>query len=229
VGSSFQKTQAAIDSVGTLVLAAMSQLRPTPPSRTTSSPVALPSPSVVGSASLEETLARRRSVRSFSPRPLGAAGVGQLLWAAQGMTDEDGRRTAPSAGATYPLELYALTADGVFRYQPADHALQLVRPIDARPELAAAADGQECVASAPLILAITSVAARTEARYQSRAEGYIRLEAGHAAQNVLLQAVALGLGAVPVGWFDKARVGETLEVPPGETPLYLIPVGHPAQ
>jgi len=226
------RMRAAIAVLATIILIAVSQVRSTPPPPAApapaSSPVALPSPNVAGTTSLEETLARRRSVRSFSPRQLTAGEVGQLLWAAQGTTDEQGHRTAPSAGASYPLELYALTAAGVFRYLPADHALRLVRAADARPELGAAALGQESVASAPLVLVITGVVARTAARYGSRAERYVWLEAGHAAQNVLLQAVALGLGAVPVGAFDDGRVREILGAPADEAPLYVIPVGHPA-
>lgn len=190
----------------------------------------LPSPSTVGAMSVEEALAARRSVRDFSTRPLSSAQVGQLLWAAQGVTDAQGRRTAPSAGARYPLELYAVSAQATFRYLPAEHALATIREGDLRQELCAAALGQEAVGSAPLVVVIVAVPARTAARYgQERAMRYIQLEAGHAAQNLLLQAVALGLGGVPVGAFDDSRVSAILGLPADQAPLYLLPVGYPAE
>lgn len=186
----------------------------------------LPSPVVRGSVSVEEALAARRSVREYSTEALSRAEIGQLLWAAQGVTSFDGRRTAPSAGATYPLELLAATADGVFRYLPRDHALRTVLSGDVRGNLARAAY-QAFVGEAPLVIVVAAVPARTEARYGDRAERYVALEAGHAAQNVLLEAVALGLGGVPVGSFDDAAVAAVVGLEAGETPLYLLPVGHP--
>lgn len=187
----------------------------------------LPSPVVRGSVSVEEALAARRSVREYSTEALSRAEIGQLLWAAQGVTSFDGRRTAPSAGATYPLEILAATADGVFRYLPRDHALRSVLSGDVRGNLARAAADQAFVGEAPLVIVVAAVPARTEARYGDRAERYVALEAGHAAQNVLLEAVALGLGAVPVGSFDDAAVAAVVGLEAGETPLYLLPVGHP--
>jgi len=224
--------RAAVAVLAVIILIAVSQARsaPSPPAMPGpgSGLVALPSPDLDGGLSLEEALARRRSERSFSSEALTRAEVGQLLWAAQGVTDGQGRRTAPSAGATYPLELYAVIPEGVYHYLPAGHALSLVRAGDVRGELGAAALGQESVAAAPLVVVITGVVARTAARYGSRAERYTWLEAGHAAQNVLLQAVALDLGAVPVGAFDDARVRDVVRAPADEAPLYLLPVGHRA-
>lgn len=223
---------AALGALAVIILFAVTQARPTSNQPAApapaGSPVALPSPDLAGAISLEETLARRRSVRSFSSRVLTAAEVGQLLWAAQGVTDAGGHRTAPSAGATYPLEVYAVTPDGVSRYLPGEHALRPVRTGDMRQELAAAALGQEAVASAPLVVVVTGVVARTASRYGARAERYVWLEAGHAAQDVLLQAVALDLGAVPIGAFDEDRVRVVVGAPADEVPLYLIPVGQPA-
>jgi SagB-type dehydrogenase family enzyme len=187
----------------------------------------LPSPVVRGSMSVEEALATRRSVREYSGEALTTAEIGRLLWAAQGVTSFDGRRTAPSAGATYPLELLAATPDGVYRYVPADHGLRAVLSGDVRGDLARAAAEQAFVGEAPLLIVVAAVPARTEARYGDRAERYIALEAGHAAQNVLLEAVALGLGAVPVGSFDDAAVSRIVGLAPDEAPLYLLPVGHP--
>lgn len=189
--------------------------------------IALPSPALRGSVSLEEALAGRRSVREFTARSLTQAEIGQLLWAAQGVTSADGRRTAPSAGATYPLELYAVTANGVGLYLPAEHALAPVRSDDVRPNLARAALSQEFVAEAPLVVVVAALPERTEARYGARAERYVALEAGHAAQNLLLEATALGLVGVPVGSFDDATVASLLRLRDEEVPLYLLPIGHP--
>jgi SagB-type dehydrogenase family enzyme len=184
------------------------------------SAVPLPPPATTGSASLEGLLAARRSVRSFAPTALTDAQVGQLLWAAQGVTDEAGHRTAPSAGARHPLELHAATPAGVWRYLPREHALAPVLARDVRPELRVAALDQETVGAAPLVVVVTGVAARTSARYGPRAERYVSLEAGHATQNLLLQAVALGLGAVPIGAFGDPEVARVLRLPAGKSPLY---------
>lgn len=190
--------------------------------------LALPSPRTRGSWSLEETLVRRRSIREFSPDGLTAGELGQLLWAAQGVTDAEGRRTAPSAGALYPLELYAVTPDGVFHYLPVDHTLVVVRRGDVRPQLRRAALDQDVVEEAPAVIVVTGVIGRTSAKYGAeRATRYVHLEAGHAAQNLLLEAVALGLGAVPIGAFDDGQVRSVLGLSADETPLYLLPVGHP--
>jgi SagB-type dehydrogenase family enzyme len=201
------------------------------PAEPTTSPasttLSLPAPVTTGTLSLEEALTSRRSVREFASQPLSWAQIGQLLWAAQGITDAEGRRTAPSAGATYPLDLYAVTADATWLYVPAQHALASVQDRDLRPELRAAALDQAAVGTAPLVVVIVGVPSRTAERYgEERAIRYVQLEAGHAAQNLLLEAVALGLAAVPMGAFDDAQLGSVLDLPAGHTPLYLIPVGH---
>jgi len=196
-----------------------------------SAPVAvtpLPTPAVSGDVSLEAALAGRRSVREFSDRPLAAAELGQLLWAAQGITDPRGYRTAPSAGALYPLEIYVATAGGLYHYQPARHALAVVGGSDVRQALYEAALRQEAVSRAPAVFVIAAVYERTAVKYGAeRSPRYVHLEAGHAAQNVLLQAVALGLGAVPIGAFDDGAIQEAMGLPAEEQPLYLIPVGRP--
>jgi SagB-type dehydrogenase family enzyme len=194
---------------------------------TTSSSRPLPSPRTVGDVSLEAALDQRRSVREFLADPLTDEELGQLLWAAQGVTDPAGLRTAPSAGALYPLELYAVTRTAVLRYDPPTHSVETCLTGDHRRELQAAALDQAAVGEAPVTLVISAVVERTAARYGERATRYVQLEAGHAAQNVLLQAVALGLGAVPIGAFSDGRVAALLGLPAGELPLYLIPVGHP--
>lgn len=188
----------------------------------------LPAPDVQGRTSLEETLARRRSVREFAGTDLTVAEVGQLCWAAQGETARGGYRTAPSAGALYPLELYLVTREGVFRYEPRGHRLIRHRVGDVRASLEQAARAQAPVGEAPAVFVVAAVSRRTAVKYgEGRARRYVQLEAGHAAQNLLLQAVALGLGAVPIGAFEDRRVQAVLDLPADYEPLYLIPVGHP--
>jgi len=188
----------------------------------------LPPPRPVGPLSLEETLRSRRSIRSYTTEPLTRAEIGQLLWAGQGRTDAAGHRGAPSAGATAPLELDIVTIDGLARYVPDGHALVPRGTTDVRPALRQAALDQAAITEAPLVIAVSAVLERTAERYGSeRAQRYVTLEAGHVAQNVLLEAVSLGLGAVPVGAFDDTEVRRVLELAADEAPLYLIPVGHP--
>jgi len=178
--------------------------------------------------SLTDALAARRSVRRFKADALSAEQIGQLCWSAQGVTDKQrGFRTAPSAGALYPLELYVVTADAVDHYDPGTATLSRYLEGDVRPDLQAAALGQSCVGEAPVTFVIAGVVARTARKYGERAERYMWMEAGHAGQNLLLQATAMGLGAVPVGAFSDDRVAEVLQLPGDEAPLYLIPVGTP--
>jgi len=192
--------------------------------------VPLPPPEEKGLRSLEEVLAARRSVRAFKGAALTPKQLGQLLWSAQGVSDRArGLRTAPSAGALYPLEVYAVTVEGVFRYVPERHAIRKVRGGDVRQSLAAAALGQSWVAEAPASVVITAVYARTARKYGERARRYVALEAGGAAENVLLQAAALGLGSVPVGAFDDRRVQEVLGCAAEEEPLLIVPVGEAAR
>lgn len=195
-------------------------------------PIPLPPPEPGTGPALTAALARRRSVRDWSARPLALPEVAQLLWAAQGVTASRGRRTAPSAGALYPLELDLLAArvDGlapaIYRYGPAPHAL--VRRAAAVPgdEVARAAHGQEWIAGAAAVIAISAVPRRTAARYGSRADRYVAIEVGLAAANVCLQAVALDLGTVVVGAFDDARVADLLGLAAEERPFALLPVGR---
>ena len=200
----------------------------------TTQAVQLPEPSLSSPVSLEEALAQRRSIRGFSDHQVTLAEIGQLLWAAQGITEpRRGLRTAPSAGATYPLEIVVIVgraeglAPGVYRYAPGRHALTPLLQDDQRQSLTRAALNQSALLQAPVTFAVTAVHARTESRYGQRATRYVDMEAGHAAQNLSLQAVALGLGSVVIGAFDDQDVAALLDLPPGEAPLYLIPVGRP--
>jgi SagB-type dehydrogenase family enzyme len=199
------------------------------PERATAVP--LPSPRRDGGIPLERAIAERRSVREYARGTLTLPQVAQLLWAAQGVTHRDGGRAAPSAGALYPLELYLVAgkvdglAPGSYRYVPVKHELQPVSAGDLRRPLCAAAHVQECVADGAAVFVFTAVERRTTRKYGSRGVRYIHIEVGHAAQNLALQATALGLGSVTVGAFDDAAVRHALALPEGEAPLYLMPVG----
>ncbi len=189
---------------------------------------ALPRPTLEGSISLEEAMQRRRSIRSFTDEPLSDREISQLLWAAQGISDPRGYRTAPSAGALYPLEVYVITEQGVYHYDVERHALELSLEGDLRREVYAAGLRQESLLEAPVTVVIAAVYERIAVKYgRERGPRYVHMEAGHAAQNVLLQTVALGLGAVPIGAFEDARLQSVLHLPPNHQPLYLIPIGHP--
>lgn len=189
--------------------------------------IELPPPLKTGEG-LEECIERRRSIRSFGDKPLTWEEVSTLLWACQGITDRSrGFRAAPSAGATYPLEVYLVTAEGVFNYRPREHRLTRVKEGDLRRELARAALGQGFVAQAPANFVLAAVPERTTYRYGERGVRYIWIEMGHAAQNLHLQAVALKLGSVPVGAFRDEEVRRLLGLPEGVLVGYIIPVGHP--
>jgi len=189
--------------------------------------IALPAPRLKGEVGLEETLAARRSVRQFTEEELTLEEISQLLWAAQGITAAWGGRTAPSAGALYPLEVYVVTADGLYHYVPQGHKAIVESRADLRGALWRAGLSQNAIREAPAVFVITAVYARTEKKYGGRAERYVKLETGHAAQNLLLQAVALGLGGVPIGAFYDDQVQSALSLPSDHEPLYLIPIGHP--
>ena len=182
---------------------------------------------------MEAALGRRRSVREFKREALTLSEVSQLLWAAQGTIDAEGRRTVPSAGALYPLEVLLVAGKesalpaGVYRYLPQDHELVRVAEGDIRTKLAAAALEQDWLSDAPVTIVVTAVYARTARRYKQRAERYVHMEVGHAAQNVHLQAVALDLGTVVVGAFDDAQVKRVLGLAGNEDPVCLMPVGKP--
>ncbi len=195
--------------------------------KTISKEIKLPGPIKKGTMPLEESLLKRRSKRNFKDKDLTLEQISQLLWAAQGVTDSRGYRTAPSAGALYPLEVYIVKSDGVFHYEPLDHKLITIVSEDRRDNLSLAALGQSFIAKAPLDIVIAAVYGRTKIRYGGRTDRYVHMEAGHAAQNIHLQAVALGLGSVPVGAFWDDRVSKALDLPSDHKPLYIIPVGYP--
>jgi len=190
--------------------------------------IELPVPDTTGSVPLEQVVAQRRSRREYADEPLPLAMIGQLLWAGQGITDDAGHRTVPSAGARYPLELYAVTPEALMHYLPEGHRIEQRADDTTLSELGTVAFDQEFVSAAPVVILIAGVVARTEAEYGAIGGDLMNREAGHAAQNILLQATALDLAAVPVGGFDPADVGRLVALPPGHQVLYLIPVGFAA-
>jgi SagB-type dehydrogenase family enzyme len=195
--------------------------------------ITLPAPVHDSPTSVEAALASRRSCREFQSTPLSLAEIGQLLWAAQGVSDERGRRTAPSAGALYPLEVYLVAAgvegleSGVYHYSPAEHALDRMLAGDVRAALSQAALDQEALREAPATIALAAVYERTAGKYGERGPRYVHMEVGAAAENLSLQAEALSLGTVFIGAFHDERVQDVLQLPDDQHPLALLPAGHP--
>jgi SagB-type dehydrogenase family enzyme len=195
----------------------------------------LPKQKTKGLLSLEETLASRRTRRDFQAKPLLLEELAQLLWSAQGITGADGTlRTAPSGGALYPLDVYAVVGEasvqglnaGVYRYLPSQHGLEQVATKDLRADLAQACLRQTWMAGAPVSLVLTAEYGRIERKYGARGKRYALIEVGHAGQNIFLQAEALGLGAGIVGAFDDAGLAKALHLPRAHEPLIVMPVGH---
>jgi SagB-type dehydrogenase family enzyme len=188
--------------------------------------IKLPEPEFTNK-SIEECIQVRRSIREFKNKALTLNEIANLLWAAQGITDkEKGFRAAPSAGATYPLVLFIATQDGIFQYIPQSHALRRKNKKDLRTDIAKAALNQMFIADAGLVIIITALFENTTWRYGERGVRYVHNEVGHCAQNIHLEAVALGLGSVPVGAFYDDKVKDILDLDK-EEPIYIIPVGYP--
>lgn len=193
--------------------------------------IKLPEPALDSTFSLEKSLALRRSVRKFTDEPLSIDNTAQLLWAVQGITHPSGYRTAPSAGALYPLEVYLVVGmvdkvyPGLYHYRPNQHALTLIKEGDLRDQLTIAALGQRAIRRAPASIIIAAVYERTTGKYKKRGIQYVHMDAGHAAQNICLQATALGLGTVPIGAFRDEKVASTLQLDRNQVPLYILPVG----
>lgn len=188
--------------------------------------IELPEPDKKGSMSFEQTIISRQSCRDFSSKALSMEQISQLTWAAQGQEQGDRFRNIPSAGATYPLELFAVTETGFFHYLPGKHALEEIAKKDLRSKLCSAAWGQDFISTAPLTLVITAEFTRTTGRYGKRGIRYVYMEAGHAAQNIHLQAESLGLGSVAVGAFDDASVSSVLSLPANLESVYMVTIGY---
>lgn len=227
LGASSVVAVAAHGGEGTMPLVGRTHSASTPSRTADATDLALPEPNL-GDTRLASALSARRSVRTFAPRLLEVGEIAALLWAVQGVTDGEGHRTAPSAGALYPLEVYVVLPQGVFHFDPQQPTrMRRVHDADAREALWRAALAQEPVRQAPAVFVLTARSARTEQRYGPYARRFIDLEAGHAAQNILLTATALGLGAVPIGAMDDVRVRDAIHANSDEIPIYLIPVGAP--
>ncbi len=194
--------------------------------------IILPEPSFSGSVSIEEALLQRRSTRHYGEGPLTVNEVSQLLWAAQGVSNERGYRTAPSAGATFPLETYIVVGEveniesGFYHYDPHGHTLTKIFDEDVRNELSAASHNQNMLKAAPVTIVLSGIYERTSSRYGDRAVRYVHNEIGHASQNIHLQAVSLNLGTVVIGAYIDEQVDAILNIKEGETVLYMMPVGR---
>ncbi|MDI6703368.1 MAG: SagB/ThcOx family dehydrogenase [bacterium] len=192
----------------------------------------LPSPSIKGEMSVEEAIKRRRSVRYFKKVKLPLLHLSQLLWASQGII-ERWRRTSPSAGATYPLDIFAVCKDiesvtpGIYHYLPSKHNIRLIKEGDFSLSLMEACLGQGFVGDASLVLVITAEFTRTTKRYGERGVRYVHIEVGHVGENLYLQAESLGLATCGVGAFYDEKIKKILDLPKNFEPLYIMPFGYP--
>lgn len=193
--------------------------------------ISLPEPAHDSGTSIESALFKRQSIRQYAPESLTLAEISQLLWAAQGINRPGGYRTAPSAGALYPLELYLISGHvnqlsaGVYRYHPNDHSLEQLMSGDFRRELSQAALNQEAVEEAPAVILIAGIYQRTTGKYGQRGIQYVHMEVGCAAENIYLQAVSLNIGTVFIGAFHDDQVKNLLNLDVQEQPLSLMPIG----
>lgn len=188
--------------------------------------IQLPKPQLKGSKSLEECIYKRKSIREFQNKEIEIEKISQLLWAAQGKASH--YRTVPSAGATYPLELFVILKNkGLYQYNIKKHVLELKKDGDFSKDLAAASLHQNFIHEAPLNIIICAIFSRTCNRYGDRGMRYVLIEVGHCAQNIHLEAVALELCSVPIGAFEDKAVKNLLKLPDNIEPLYIIPIGYP--
>jgi SagB-type dehydrogenase family enzyme len=193
--------------------------------------IKLPKPQYDSNVSIEETLLKRRSIRSYKSEPLSIAEISQLLWSAQGVTNRKGFRTAPSAGALYPLEVYIAAGNvtdlyaGIYKDYPHRHEIVNTVKGDKRSELCRAGLGQSSIKNAPAVMLFCAVYERVTGSYGKRGIQYVHMEVGHAIQNVCLQAISLGLGSVIIGAFNDFDVKDVMNFELDEHPLLILPVG----
>jgi SagB-type dehydrogenase family enzyme len=201
----------------------------------------LPEPQTDGAISVEETLQNRRSQRQFLDEEISLENLSQILWAAYGITQprenppflRGGLRTAPSAGALFPLEIYVAIGKvmgiepGVYKYISKEHKIVRIIDRDLRPELTSAAWGQKMIEEAPASVIYTAIFSRMTDKYGERGrERYVCMDLGHSAQNIYLQAEALGLGTCAIGAFADEDIAKILNLPKEEEPLYIMPIGY---
>jgi len=193
--------------------------------------IKLPAPCYDGNTSVEMALLKRRSIRSYSNEPLSLAEISQLLWAAQGITDSRGYRTAPSAGALYPLEIYIVAgrvkdfSAGIYKYRPHENELAKIVDGDKRTEVCRASLNQSSISNAAAVIVFCAVYERTTVKYGERGIRYVYIEVGHAVQNVYLQAVSLNLGTLVIGAFNDNELKNVMNFDLYEYPLCIMPVG----
>lgn len=193
--------------------------------------VKLPSPKLSGKLSVEEAIQTRRSKRVFSDEPVTASQLGQILWSAQGITDEAGHRTAPSARSVYPYSLYVVVRNvtgidsGLYLYNPVDHSLGSLGLANAG-EILASSGVQDNSQKAPVVIAMTAAMAKAAVSFPDNPEEVAFLEGGHIGQNIYLQAESLKMATVVTAGFDAAKVGEMLGLDKNEVIVYLVPFGH---
>lgn len=196
-----------------------------------SNAIKLPPPVLKSSVSIEEALQKRRSIRSYKNEPLTLKEISQLLWAAQGITGGGRLRTAPSAGAVYPMTIYLAAGKveglppAIYKYYPHSHSLEFLKPGDFRENLSEACYGQSSVKNAPAIIIFAGNLDKMSSKYGTKSLNFICQESGHAAQNVYLQAVSLNIGTVVVGAFEDGEVKKILNLTGNEKILYLMPAG----
>lgn len=228
IGAAAQLTVALLLNLTPAAPGRCESMSPASPTQT----IQLPDPRTGGNISVEKALHSRRSVRSYKNDPLDLVEISQLVWSAQGITTTRGFRTAPSAGALYPLELYVIAgrvenlSSAIYKYRPRQHELIKIISGDKRMALSRAALNQGAIRKAPAVLLFCAVYERTTGKYGHRGIRYVHMEVGHAAQNICLQAIALGLRTAVIGAFRDDAVKEIVHLPAGEQPLYLVPVGR---
>jgi len=187
---------------------------------------------------LDEILSERKSIRQYQPKPLTLGQLSYLLWASTGVQRAEGDhefRTAPSAGALYPIETYIIANEvrdlepGLYHYDIRNHELEQIGTGNLRGQVAAAALGQAMCAAAPAVFVWTAVFARSTWKYGQRAYRYIYLDAGHIAENLALAAVSLDLGTCQIGALFDNEVNSLLGVDGvEESVVYMSVVGVPA-
>lgn len=200
---------------------------------TPKSKIKLPEPAYSSNTSIEEALLKRKSVREYQKKAITLENVSQILWAAQGITNKaKGKRTAPSAGALYPLEIYIVVgnvnelASGIYKYKPNEHELILIAEGDKRNELSKYSAQPEAIQTAPMTIVIAAVYKRTSVKYGERASRYVHIEVGHSAQNICLQIISLNLSTVTIGAFQDSQVKKAVQLLDEEDPLYIMPIGY---
>ena len=194
--------------------------------------IKLPNPHLKGTLAVEQAMRRRRSTRQFPKKPVSLEHLSQIMWAAQGVTGAYNERTAPSAGSTFPLEMYVAAEKvtdlppGVYKYKSRAHELVRVATGNMLAGLSDAAIQQKCVSRCAVAIVLTAVFERTTGEYGERGRQYVYIEVGHVGQNIHLQATALGLGTVAIGAFEDHAVSSLLGLPRNEHPLYIMPLGQ---